>query len=297
MHLKGECIMNQIKIGEFIAALRKEQNLTQLELANKLGVTDRAVSKWENGRGLPDISLIVPLCEALSISVNELLCGERIITEDITAKSEENIIETLNYSEKRIKKTKLIFYLVLASVLSVIVIFATAFAIDIGRMINNKPVVFSTWGIDYAPPVDLKNEEIELAIKDYLVEHGDNEEKHQEGVKTFVAFKTYLIEETASQYNVYAWVLEEMCYMDKNDIMNYGSFSMPFLFTLEKREDTNKFVVVDSRYPRDGSYYDEDMKSLFPSSVRKEMDKIHKDGTFERLQLQINEQVNLYFHK
>lgn len=289
--------MNQIKIGEFIAALRKEQNLTQLELANKLGVTDRAVSKWENGRGLPDISLIVPLCEALSISVNELLCGERIITEDITAKSEENIIETLNYSEKRIKKTKLIFYLVLASVLSVIVIFATAFAIDIGRMINNKPVVFSTWGIDYAPPVDLKNEEIELAIKDYLVEHGDNEEKHQEGVKTFVAFKTYLIEETASQYNVYAWVLEEMCYMDKNDIMNYGSFSMPFLFTLEKREDTNKFVVVDSRYPRDGSYYDEDMKSLFPSSVRKEMDKIHKDGTFERLQLQINEQVNLYFHK
>ena len=165
--------MNQMKVGQFIASLRKEQDMTQLELANKLGVTDRAVSKWENGRGMPDISLMIPLCEALSISVNELLCGERIVTEDITKKSEENIIETLSYSEKRVKKTKLIFYSALASILSVIIILVTAFIIDIGRMKNDKPVVFSTWGIDYAPPVDLKDEEIELAIKDYLASHGD----------------------------------------------------------------------------------------------------------------------------
>lgn len=288
--------MNQIKIGQFISALRKDRNMTQLELANKLGVTDRAVSKWENGRGLPDISLIIPLCEELSVSVNELLCGEKIVTEDINKKSEENIIETLNYSEKRVKKTKLIFYSVLASVLSVIIIFVTAFIIDIGRMRNDKPVVFSTWGIDYAPPVDLKDEEIELSIKDYLVGHGDNEEKHQEGVKTFVALKIYLIEETDSQYNVYAWVLSEQCYMEKNDVMNYSSFSIPFKFILEKQEN-NEFLVVDSRYPRDGSYYAEDMKNLFPYSIRREMDKLHKDGTFEKLQLQINEQVNLYFHK
>ena len=287
--------MNPIKIGQFIASLRKEQNMTQLELASKIGVTDRAISKWENGRGLPDISLIIPLCEALSISVNELLCGERIVTEDITKKSEENIIETLSYSEKRIKNTKRIFYSILASILSVIILLITAFFIDVDRMKNDKPVVFSTWGIDYAPPVDLSYEEIELAIKYYLVEHGDNEEKHQEGVKTFVAFKTYLIEEIDSQYNVYAWVLQEICYPDKNDIMNYGSFSMPFKFTLKKEGEI--FAIVDSRYPRDGAYYSEDMKNLFPGSVRTQMKKIHKDGTFERLELQINEQVNLYFHK
>ena len=287
--------MNPIKIGQFIASLRKEQNMTQLELARKIGVTDRAISKWENGRGLPDISLIIPLCEALSISVNELLCGERIVTEDITKKSEENIIETLSYSEKRIKNTKRIFYSILASILSVIILLITAFFIDVDRMRNNEPVVFSTWGIDYAPPVDLSYEEIELAIKYYLVEHGDNEEKHQEGVKTFVAFKTYLLEEKDSQYTVYAWVLQEMCYPDKNDIMNYGSFSMPFKFTLKKEGES--FAVVDSRYPRDGAYYSEDMKNLFPGSVRTQMKKIHKDGTFERLELQINEQVDLYFHK
>ncbi len=67
--------MNQEKIGKFIAELRKESNMTQIELANKLGVTDRAVSKWENGRGLPDVSLFEPLCKEFNISVNELLKG------------------------------------------------------------------------------------------------------------------------------------------------------------------------------------------------------------------------------
>ena len=66
------------KIGRFIAKLRKEQKMTQFDLATKIGVTDRAVSKWENGRGLPDISLISALCEALEISIDELLEGERI---------------------------------------------------------------------------------------------------------------------------------------------------------------------------------------------------------------------------
>jgi transcriptional regulator with XRE-family HTH domain len=70
--------MNQEKIGKFICELRKEKNLTQKELADKLNITDRAVSKWENGRGLPDLSLLMPLCKELDISINELLSGERL---------------------------------------------------------------------------------------------------------------------------------------------------------------------------------------------------------------------------
>ena len=68
--LKGAIFMNQEQIGKFISALRKEKNMTQIELANKLGITDRAISKWENGRGLPDISLFEPLCNELNISIN-----------------------------------------------------------------------------------------------------------------------------------------------------------------------------------------------------------------------------------
>ena len=74
--------MDQIKIGKFIADCRKDKNLTQMQLAEKLNITDRAVSKWENGRSLPDAAIMLELCNILNISVNELLNGERILMED-----------------------------------------------------------------------------------------------------------------------------------------------------------------------------------------------------------------------
>ena len=70
--------MNQIKIGRFIAERRKKANLTQMQLADKLGITDKAVSKWERGVAMPDTSIMLELCELLGISVNELLSGEKI---------------------------------------------------------------------------------------------------------------------------------------------------------------------------------------------------------------------------
>lgn len=114
--------MDQMKIGKFIAELRKEQHMTQLDLAKKLSITDRAISKWENGRGLPDISLIKPLCEVFSISINELLSGERIAQKDLYEKAEETIIDTLQHSEKSLKKTKRRFFWVLLSAAACILI-------------------------------------------------------------------------------------------------------------------------------------------------------------------------------
>ena len=96
--------MDQKKIGAFISELRKEKNMTQKELAQKLGITDRAISKWENGRGMPEVSLMKPLCEALDISINELLGGERIEQKDYREKSEFNFLNTMDYTQKKIKK-------------------------------------------------------------------------------------------------------------------------------------------------------------------------------------------------
>ena len=76
--------MNQEKIGKFIAELRKEKKITQSELAEKLGVTDRSVSNWENGKNMPDLSLFKPLCDILSISINELMSGEKIDNKEYT---------------------------------------------------------------------------------------------------------------------------------------------------------------------------------------------------------------------
>ena len=92
--------MNQIKIGEFISSQRRKNNLTQAALAEKLGITDRAVSKWERGKGLPDASLMLDLCEILGITVNELLNGEKISMENNNQKNEQLLLEMANELEK-----------------------------------------------------------------------------------------------------------------------------------------------------------------------------------------------------
>ena len=100
--------MDQEKIGKFIAKLRKEKNMTQNELAQKLGITDRAISKWENGRGMPDLSLLTPLCEILGVSINELLSGERLEKKNYQEKLEENFINTIDYIDKKNVKSNTI---------------------------------------------------------------------------------------------------------------------------------------------------------------------------------------------
>ncbi len=95
--------MDQTKIGRFIAEKRKAQNLTQAELAEKLGITDRAVSKWENGRSLPDSSIMLELCRELEISVNDLLSGEEISMENNDRKNEKLLLEMSKELEEKNK--------------------------------------------------------------------------------------------------------------------------------------------------------------------------------------------------
>ena len=80
--------MNQIKIGKFIAESRKQQNFTQRQLADRLLISDKTISKWECGKGLPEVSLMLPLCEALHITVNDLLTGERVSETDYQKNAE-----------------------------------------------------------------------------------------------------------------------------------------------------------------------------------------------------------------
>lgn len=106
--------MDQVKIGRFIANCRKEKKLTQVQFAEKMGVSDRSVSKWENGRCLPDLSLFEPLCEELDITINELLSGERIDKDNYQKKLEENIIDTIDYTNKKVyQKDKIISIMLL----------------------------------------------------------------------------------------------------------------------------------------------------------------------------------------
>ena len=93
--------MNQVKIGKFIAECRKKENLTQMQLAEKLNITDRAVSKWETGKAMPDTSIMLGLCEILKISVNDLLCGEKIEMENKNPKNEQLLLDLSKELENR----------------------------------------------------------------------------------------------------------------------------------------------------------------------------------------------------
>ncbi|MBE6144310.1 MAG: helix-turn-helix transcriptional regulator [Firmicutes bacterium] len=289
--------MEQDKIGKFIAKLRKEQNLTQDELAKKIGVTDRAISKWENGRGMPDISLIKPLCDELKITINELLSGEKLNKTNYQDKFEENILNTIKHSEKKINKIKLIFKTTISFILLCFIIFITLFLVDINRIKNNKPVLFSTWGYTYTPAIDLHEKEIEIAINDYLSEKLDSESTHHKNEKGFASFRIYLLNEKKKNlhYEIYAWVLEEKYYLENNELKKDSGSSIPYKFIVEFIDD--KYIVTDSRIPRDGNLYKADMANIFPRSVRNDMNKVYMDGTIEKLELNIQEQVKLYFHK
>ncbi len=107
--MEEDYCMDQKRIGAFIAQCRKEKNLTQMQLAERLEITSQAVSKWENGRGMPDVSLLQPLCDVLGISLNELFSGEHISAEEYKGKAEENISNL--FKEKQIANLKPVKYL------------------------------------------------------------------------------------------------------------------------------------------------------------------------------------------
>ena len=121
--------MNQVKIGKFIAECRKKKNLTQMQLAEKLNITDRAISKWENGKGMPDTSIMLELCEILGISVNELLSGELIEMGEYSKKTEELLLKMSQEKESRDKELLNIevFIGILVSIIFIACVFVASF--------------------------------------------------------------------------------------------------------------------------------------------------------------------------
>lgn len=101
--------MNQIKIGKFIAALRKEKGMTQEQLGEKLGVTNKTVSRWENGNYMPDVEMLSLLSEEFGVSINELISGERIMAEDFRKAADINLVTALNNSTFTLKE-KIAFF-------------------------------------------------------------------------------------------------------------------------------------------------------------------------------------------
>lgn len=142
--------MDLVKIGKYVAGKRKELGLTQKQLAEKLGMSDKSVSKWERGICLPDVSVYEEYCSILGISINEFLAGEDIAQENIVKKSEDNLIQITTDSKHRQKKLKTVI-----AVLSVLVL-ATAMIVSVLLLRANQPK-------NYIAPGDPNSAEMKTA--------------------------------------------------------------------------------------------------------------------------------------
>ncbi len=117
--------MDQIKIGKFISTMRKEQGLTQRQLADKLLISDKTVSKWECGKGMPEVSLMLPLCDALGINLNELFSGEKLTDADYKKKAEENIMNLVKEKSESKKKIILSVIVMVLTIMAGVVLIMT----------------------------------------------------------------------------------------------------------------------------------------------------------------------------
>lgn len=173
------------------------------------------------------------------------------------------------------------------------VILCGMFLVDKNRMKNNKPVIFSTWGYSYAPPINLDEDKIKEALCEYILKRNENTEKKQ-NEKWFVALRLYLIDEVDdTQIITYAWLLEESYYNKDGVAIKDSASSIPYKFIL--KNSNGKLEVESCEFPRDG-YYAEDMEKLFPSDVNKQMEQVYEDGTINELESDIQRQVSKYFN-
>ena len=123
--------MDQIRIGKFIAESRKSKNLTQRQLADALSISDKTVSKWECGKGLPEVSLMLPLCAALEITVNDLLSGEKVSEVDYKTKAEGNMMDLVKENEENKKRMALSIIAGVITVIAVCALIVIASLIDL----------------------------------------------------------------------------------------------------------------------------------------------------------------------
>ena len=265
--------MNQDKIGKFITKCRKDKNMTQEQLAEKMGVSINAVSKWERGLSFPDVSLYKKLCKELNINIEELINGEKDKSDEAKEKA---IISTINETNKIKKNTK-------KSLIILSVIFVT---IICGLIYYNKNLKINL----VTDSDDLYN----VAI-DYLreKEFQDNPDSNEKDFNIFFAYHGFGIEKKDSLKYAYMWIFNNSYYIEKDE---YGGalaissgMSVPCKITFKN----NKVVKVE--YPKDGNEYVSSIKNMFPSVIATQVLNFDKAENLNKLFNEVSERKNKYY--
>lgn len=263
--------MNQEKIGKFIAKNRKDKGLTQEALAEKLGISTNAVSKWERGLSFPDVSLFKKLCSELDISIEELINGEKSKS---TESKDKAIIASLEEKTKIEKKSKKKIIL-----LSIFILLIIAFSV----------IYSSTLKINL---INESNDLYDIAI-DYLREREfkSNPDSSKDDFNVFYSYHSFGIEKRGNYKYMYMWIYSESDYLEEKDSLAIStSSSLPVKITIKDNK------VINAEYPKDGNEYASSIYKLFPRTIAKQVLNYDNEKNINKLYNEMNTKKNKYYN-
>ena len=263
--------MNQEKIGKFISKLRKEKQMTQEDLAEKMGVSINAVSKWERGLSFPDVSLFKTLCSELDISIEELINGEKGNSEK---DKEKAIYKTLDEKNKT-KKKSLKIIVVLCIIVGLIILFGLVYYIKYLKVNLDSHS-------DY-----LYDAAINYLMEDELQYNADNKNKD---FNVFYAYHGFGIEKSGNKKYVYMWVYSQSYYLEKDNALAISSgSSIPYKFIFRDGR------VIRVETPKDGNEYVSSIKKMFPGIIAYQVLNYDNPKNINKLFNEVQEKMNSYY--
>ena len=265
--------MNQDKTGKFIAKCRKDKNMTQEQLAEKMGVSINAVSKWERGLSFPDVSLYKKLCKELEINIEELINGEKDNSDEAKEKA---IIFTINETNK-IKKNSKKLLIIISAVFLIIVLAFIYFNIKLKvDLVNDSDFLYDEV-INFIREKDFK---------------GNPDSKYKD-FNVFYSYHGFGIEKKNNYKYVYMWIYEQSYYIEPE---NYGgglAISSGSSIPVKAIFKDNK--LQDVIYPKDGNQYVSSIKEMFPGLIAYQVLNFDKEKNINKLFNEVEQKKNIYY--
>ncbi len=263
--------MNQEKIGKFIAKNRKDKGLTQEALAEKLGISTNAVSKWERGLSFPDVSLFKKLCSELDISIEELINGEKSKSTESKDKAIIASLEEKTKIEKKSKKKIIILSIFILLIIAFSVIYSSTLKIN---LINESSELYDI-AIDY-----LRNKEFK-----------SNPDSSKEDFNVFYSYHSFGIEKRGNYKYMYMWIYSESNYLEEKDSLAIStSSSVPVKMTIKDNK------IVKAEYPKDGNEYANSIYKLFPRTIAKQILNFDNEKNINKLYNEMRTKKNKYYN-
>lgn len=263
--------MNQEKIGKFIAKNRKDKNLTQEALAEKLGISTNAVSKWERGISFPDVSLFKKLCSELDISIEELINGEKSKSNESKDKAIIASLKEKDKVEKKSKKKIFILSILILLIVAISIFYSSTLKIN---LINESNDLYDR-AIDY-----LRNKEFK-----------SNPDSSKNDFNVFYSYHSFGIEKKGNYKYMYMWIYSESDYLEEKDSLaiSTGS-STPVKITFKNNK------VVKAEYPKDGNEYASSIYKLFPRTIAKQVLNFDNEKNINKLYNEMSTKKNKYYN-